>query len=225
MIVSPTAFAEIARSVLRMPTGRNKYSSKREHREFRAAFGVSFRLLSHLWSRLAPLEKISARAEPKHLLWTFLYLKVHIDESNMIKIVGCPSRDTFRFWVWRFVKAIAWLKKKVIVWNKWFEGWDGRTQCLTVIDGTDVKINEPRPCSSIWWSHKQNSAGLKYEVAQCIATGDIVSFQGPFPCNVEDRQIFDLFLSAMMLPGELTEADSGYPGRMQIMPPGVDALV
>ena len=45
-------------------------------------------------------------------------------------------------------------------------------------------------------------------------------FQGPFPGNMEDRDIFDLILSDKLLPGEGVEADSGYSGRKQIFLPG-----
>lgn len=54
-----------------------------------------------------------------------------------------------------------------------------------------------------------------------IATGDIVWFRGPFPCNFSDRDVFDMHLANHLLPGEGVEADSGYTGRMAIFTPGV----
>ena len=44
-------------------------------------------------------------------------------------------------------------------------------------------IAEPVPFSKDWYSHKFKCAGLRYELVTCIATGDIVSFTGPFPCG------------------------------------------
>jgi len=108
----------------------------------------------------------------------------------------------------------------VIVFENRFKDWCGRTQCLICIDGTDVHIAEPASQSSVWWSHKFNGPGIRYEVALCIKTSEIVWFRGPFPCNFSDREIFDTFLAHQLLPGEGVEADSGYNGRPQIFLPG-----
>jgi hypothetical protein len=56
----------------------------------------------------------------------------------------------------------------------------------------------------------------------CIATGDIVWFNnGPFPCNMSDREIFDLHLDQCLIEGEGVKADSGYTERVNIFTPGV----
>lgn len=188
---------------------------------FRAHFGASFKTMSVVWSKLEPHRTISARAEPNHLLWTLVFLKVNKSEPVHLTITGCKSRDTFRNWVFRFACAIADLSEEVIDFGNRFQGWNGKNQCLTVLDGTDVKCFEPNPRASIWWSHKYNSAGLRYEVAMCIATGDIVWFNGPFPCNMNDREIFDLDLAHRLFEGEGVEADNGYTGRAAIFTPGV----
>jgi hypothetical protein len=94
----------------------------------------------------------------------------HKTKPIHLRIKGCKSRDTFRNWVYRFASAIANLSEYVIDFTYRFQGWNGRNQCLTVLDGTDVKCTEPVPWGSIWWSHKYNGAGLQYEVATCIAT-------------------------------------------------------
>jgi len=165
-------------------------------------------------------KKISSCAEPKHLLWTFIYFKVNISESLMIKLARCKSCDTFRNWVSKFTNAIASLESEVIVWENCFIDWDPRQQALITIDATDVWINELSPRSRIWWSHKFNHAGLRYKIGQCIKTGDIVWTNGPFPANISDREIFDMGLSLILLLWELVEADNGYTGRVQIETPG-----
>jgi hypothetical protein len=88
-------------------------------------------------------------------------------------------------------------------------------------DGTDIPIYEPGHRSSIWWSHKFNGPGIRYEIATCIQTGDIVWFRGPFPCNTHDRTIFDTYLAKELMPWEGVEADSGYTGRTQVFRRGV----
>ncbi|CAJ1951004.1 unnamed protein product [Cylindrotheca closterium] len=190
MLVSRLAFEKVAREMLELPIGSKQYSREREKRVFRAAFGTSFEVCSELWSKLEPKKKISRRAQPKHLLWTLIYYK--------------------------FTDGIADLEEVVIVWANRFNDWDGKCIALVTVDGTDVWMWEPSPRSRIWWSHKHNRAAMRYEIAQCIQTGDIVAINGPFPANLSDREIFDANLSLMLMPGECVEADNGYSGRIQI---------
>jgi hypothetical protein len=221
MRFSALQFDTIAREMLQMPAKNRDQCTDSERRLFRATIGVSFIVVAELWNMLDPPSNISNRAKPKHLLWTLVFLKVNQTEPVHLRITGCKSRDTFRDWVGRFAAAIADLQSRVIVFSNRFKDWDGRTQCLMCIDGTDIPIFEPGLRSSIWWSHKFNGPGIRYEVGTCIRTGDIVWFRGPFPCNISDREIFDSHLSQKLLPGEGVEADSGYVGRVQIFTPGV----
>lgn len=213
--------ANHAREMHNMPSKETEKCTDSENRMFRATIGISFRTMSELWNMLDPTRTISNRAKPKHLLWTLVFLKVNQSEPVHLKLTGCKSRDTFRQWVDRFAHAIAGLENTVIVLENRFKDWDGKTRCLMCIDGTDVPIFEPGVRSSIWWSHKFNGPGIRYEVATCIRTGDIVWFRGPFPGNFSDREIFDTFLAKKLVPGEGVEADSGYTGREQIFTPGV----
>jgi DDE superfamily endonuclease len=55
---------------------------------------------------------------------------------------------------------------------------------------------------------------LRYEVALCIRTGDIVWVSGPFPAGQwPDLKIFRLELKHYLGPGERVEADKGYRGE------------
>lgn len=81
------------------------------------------------------------------------------------------------------------------------------------VDGTDFPINEPSPFWDGWFSYKFHGAGLRYEVAVCIATGDIVWVNGPYPPGrFPDMKIFKLHLKQMLLPWEMVEVDAGYKG-------------
>ena len=221
MRLTPLQCSNYARKMLHMPTKETMLCTDSEKRMFRATLGVSFPVMSELWNRLDPTNNISNRAKPEHLLWTLVFLKVNNSEPVHLQITGCRSRDTFRRWVNRFATAITTLETEIINLGNRFQGWDGKTRCLMCVDGTDVPIYEPGDRSSIWWSHKFNGPGIRYEVATCIRTGDIVWFRGPFPCNMSDKAIFDLYLSTYLFPGEGVEADSGYTGRAQIFTPGV----
>jgi DDE superfamily endonuclease len=75
-------------------------------------------------------------------------------------------------------------------------------------------INEPSPFNRKWFSHKFHGPGLRYEVAVCIQTGDIVWINGPFACGRwPDIKIFRLQLRDLLSPGEMVEADRGYRGE------------
>ncbi len=56
-------------------------------------------------------------------------------------------------------------------------------KCYCSVDGTDCPINEPSPYSSTWYSHKLNSAGLRYDIAVSTRKARIVSVSGPCPAS------------------------------------------
>lgn len=45
--------------------------------------------------------------------------------------------------------------------------------CVMPVDGTDFRIEEPKPFSSGWYSHKFNGPGVRYEVGLAIQRGYI----------------------------------------------------
>jgi hypothetical protein len=58
---------------------------------------------------------------------------------------------------------------------------------------------------------------LRYEVAICIQTGDIVWIYGPFPCGKwPDIKIFRWNLKLCLAPVEMVEADRGYKGNPSV---------
>lgn len=87
---------------------------------------------------------------------------------------------------------------------------------IITVDGTDFRVprygNHPKKYNS----HKfKGKPGLRYEIAICIQSGDIVHINGPYPCGEKnDIQIFRLELKGKMRLGhELAEADLGYQGE------------
>ena len=95
------------------------------------------------------------------------------------------------------------------------------------MDGTDFRIQEPKPFWKGWYSFKFNGPGLRYEVGVCILTGDIVWTNGPFPCGkYSDITIFRLGMLKALDDDrrEKVEADKGYRGEEHYVntPPVVD---
>ena len=76
------------------------------------------------------------------------------------------------------------------------------------VDGVDFFISTPIIFSKKWYSHKFNKAGLRYEFAINIQTGDIVWVYGPFkPGKMNDLNIFRSKLISTLDDGEKVEAD------------------
>ena len=109
-----------------------------------------------------------------------------------------------------------------IKWSNRFKGsaTHKRNRSLVTVDGTDYRISEPVPFSSCWYSQKFHGAGLRYEVAVNISTGDIVHYNGPFaPKGNPDICIFRFKLRDMLSPGEQVLADKGYKGDTRVCTP------
>jgi hypothetical protein len=90
------------------------------------------------------------------------------------------------------------------------------------VDGTDCEIWEPHPFSRLWYSHKFKGPGLRYEIAVCIQTGDIVWVNGPYKCGRwPDLKIFRDRLKGLLIPREQVEADKGYRGDDKVRHPNM----
>ena len=103
-----------------------------------------------------------------------------------------------------------------IRWEDRFIGAVPGQFCFTNVDGLDCRAHESRtPFWTGWWSHKFNGPGLRYEVATCKATGEIVHTNGPFPpANFPDHVIFMMYLGRYLLcEGELVDCDRLYTGK------------
>ena len=106
-----------------------------------------------------------------------------------------------------------------IRWERRLVG-DTAERCLVTVDGTDFKVREPLPFSKKWYSHKFKGPGLRYEIAVCIKTGEIVWFNGPFPCGAfPDITIFRRDLRHLLYAGEKVIADRGYAGDSRVCTP------
>ena len=79
------------------------------------------------------------------------------------------------------------------------------------IDGTDFRINEPRPFDRKWYSHKFHGPGVRYAIAVAINTSLIVWYCGPFCCGEwPDLRIARATFIADMDDEEMAIADGGY---------------
>jgi hypothetical protein len=89
---------------------------------------------------------------------------------------------------------------------------DNGADCLISVDSVDFRCpNHGRSFSSHKFAKK---GGLRYEVALCIQSGDIVWINGPFPAGSwNDITIFRQSLKSYLEDNERVEADDGYIGE------------
>ena len=75
-------------------------------RKFLALFGVRPPVCAVIWTRLEV--KRMGKAEPIHLLWALLLLKVYASEE-VLTVITKVDRKTFRKWAWVLIDAISTL--------------------------------------------------------------------------------------------------------------------
>ena len=179
-----------------------------DDRSFIAFYGTTPEIISECWERV---QSGIAPGKLKHLLWAFMFMKLYLPEDVMCILVG-TSKPTFRKWVWKIIECLALESIEVIDWNKRKRNFPEDGLCSISVDGTDFKTQEPYPFNRKWMSHKNKGAGLKYEVAISIYSGDIVWIYGPHRGSKHDLSIFRENLMNRLEEGEMVEADKGYEG-------------
>ena len=78
---------------------------------FRSLFGISPATCSMLWHRLQAHRP--ARAQPKHLMWALLFLKVYGTEAALSSMTR-STRKTYRKWVRKMLRSISLLAPVVV---------------------------------------------------------------------------------------------------------------
>jgi len=113
--VSVEQVTRLGNDIIRRGKARPEFKSEKVfHRKFLAFFGMTPFICTLLWAMLEPLAKMPTGAEPDHLLWSLLFMKVCGTEGINCALVGNPDEKTFRKWAWIFVEAIADLQHQVV---------------------------------------------------------------------------------------------------------------
>ena len=217
-------------------------STTEEDKEFRASYGCGLLVATNTWNLLITKALLPNGGTVEHFLWMLTFMKTYAKGKNLSKACGNADLKTIRHWVWQFIRAVAELESIVvgvgsrrrsnetrlaksrendlttlycyffqIIWENRFKG-DAGNDCLVSVDGTDFRVKQLGPTFS---SHKfAKKSGVRYEVALCIKTGDIVWLNGPFPCGqLNDISIFRQALMTELSANERVEADDGYVGE------------
>jgi hypothetical protein len=111
--LSATSFEELGITIM----GRRQRGSRETRlRRFVALFGIEPHLCAIVWRELiaSGWTSFTRRPEPKHLLWTLLFLKCYPTEEFLATLVGAVDEKTTRKWVWFYVEGIASLATKFV---------------------------------------------------------------------------------------------------------------
>jgi hypothetical protein len=85
------------------------HNVQKMHRNFKSLFGCSPDLVAEIWYKIAPRgeESLKKGAEPRHLLWALLFMKVYANDDTLCSLVGGVDSKTFCFWTRYFIKMMS----------------------------------------------------------------------------------------------------------------------
>lgn len=109
--------------------------------------------------------------------------------------------------LWKYVKAIAALKSRVIVWPECKYRGANSQIFIGTIDGIDFKTreksNDEFNVQKKKFTYKHHHAGKKYELVVDAYTPKIISINGPFDGAVDDRAIYEDKVKNLVPDGKL----------------------
>ena len=145
---------------------------------FKSDIGVTPLTCSQIWSDLIALDEspITVFSKPMHLLLVCRYLFLYSTEKQLGQFFKIRSEDTVRKHCKEGVEVLQrLLPSKMLSWE---DADDGMFFFLSV-DGTHCPIEEPRPFSTIWSSHKFGGhAAVNYEIGISISRPKLIWLYG-----------------------------------------------
>ena len=164
--------------------------SKRENqiKNFRSLYGTSPKILSIIWAEIwTALQSTgnAASAIPLYMLILYRWMKSNQSENELKSCFGGISVRTIRKWRRILVVQVANLRTTKIDsnWNNTNGLLRGRT-----VDGIHYPIDEPRPFSTSYSSHKLGrKAGFDYEFVVSTDRDCLCWLNGPFPAGKNDK--------------------------------------
>ena len=115
--------------------------------------------------------------------------------------------------LWKWVKKIAALKAKKIVWHPDLDN-PNKEKFVYTIDGTDFRTWEKKHLTlnldKKQCSKKFNHGAVKYEIAMSVYRPKCVWINGPFRGGLHDLEVFRAGLKAKMPAGKVAIVDRGY---------------
>lgn len=100
-VLNGHVFSTVANNILQHAHGLTVMTSERR---FRSLFGINADMCAIAWNYSIP--RLPRNAEPMHLLWALMFLKVYASETVHSRLARCDEK-TFRKWSWLFIKLLS----------------------------------------------------------------------------------------------------------------------
>lgn len=159
---------------------RHRYTPRKTNQNnFKSQYGITEVTCYEIWSDLRTKQQLKKTAKPMHLLLAFRFCFKNSTRDDLAQFFKIRSKTTITSRVHEYVGLISSLLSEKMV--SWEEVDDGMVFFMSV-DGTHCPIEEPRPWSAIWSSHKFGGhAAVNYEVGLAISRPKLVWLYGPTP--------------------------------------------
>ena len=109
--ISPETFIGFGMCILRLHV---KFRHEAHDFRWRATFGAPPGTCSTLWKKIDPDSTMPNGAQPYHLLWGLMFMKLYCAEAVNTVLAGGVDVKTFRKWSWLFAEAVAVLHSSVV---------------------------------------------------------------------------------------------------------------
>ena len=164
-----------------------RWESYKEHcniERFVDAYGATPKTCAEMWDDLKIIEEIDKYSKAKYLLMALRYLHTNDSERDVASFFGYIDRSRIRKHVKEYVEKIqTLLQLKMLTFE---EADDGFVYFMSV-DGTHCRIQEPRPFSKVWSSHKfGKAAAVNYEIGLSISKSKLIWLYGPIPAGLKN---------------------------------------
>ena len=89
-----------------------------EDRAFREFFGMTANVVSKIWGKLTETDRVPIEVAPKHLLWSFYFMRAYPKQGVTCAVVGGSAGaidpKTLRKFIWPLIEATADLFSDVV---------------------------------------------------------------------------------------------------------------
>ncbi|CAB9512025.1 hypothetical protein SEMRO_514_G158140.1 [Seminavis robusta] len=190
-----------------------RYKPKRRIHRFKQHFGMKPQTVEDVWRLLRnsdnPDIRLPKKAKPKELLIAIRHLFKYHTEADLAMFFNIKTEKTVRRWANRYVRRISLLFPDLI--GTLADNDEGLVFLMS-IDGIHCPIEEPRPWSKKWSSHKfGGKPAVNYEFGVLPHKPKLAWVHEPTPPGaMNDLSVFRSKLKGEMPEGRRLIADSIY---------------
>ncbi|CAB9516751.1 hypothetical protein SEMRO_804_G204910.1 [Seminavis robusta] len=193
-------FMNLGLRYARFPNWKH-YKESRSIERFKQHFGMKPETVADCWLLLResndPDIRLEKKAKPKHLLIAIRHLFKYHTEADLASFFNIKTEKTVRKWAKLYVKRISRLLPDLI--GTLHDNHEGLILFMS-IDGVHCPIEEPRPWSKKWSSHKfGGKPALNYEFGVLTHKPQLGWIHGP----TKPGEMNDLVVFRDKLKGEL----------------------